>query len=65
MENKVEVVIHKDQVEQWFKPRTFTDREWEVLAYEIQELLEHTIDLQLADIIADLDNLVAQDDKFN
>jgi|APCry1669188879_1035177.scaffolds.fasta_scaffold240500_1 hypothetical protein len=65
MENKVEVVIHKDQVEQWFAPRTFTDKEWEVLAYEIQELLEHTIDLQLADIIADLDNLVEQDSKFD
>ena len=63
MDNEAGYSVSKEQVEAWYAPIKFTDEEWQVIAHEIRELLEHTLDLQLADIVADLENLMADDDE--
>jgi len=62
MENKVEVVITRDELENVYT-RVFTDKEWEVLAGEIESLLEYWIEADVPHIVANLDNLVEQDSK--
>jgi len=64
MENKVDYTVHRSEVEIFFS-RTFTDKQWEVLASEIESIFYHYLWSDLPAIVEDLDNLVEQDSKFD
>jgi hypothetical protein len=63
MENKVEVVITRDELETLYT-RVFTDREWEVLASEIESLIDYWVEADVPSIVANLDSLVEEDSKY-
>lgn len=62
LENKVEYTVYRDQVEGSFG--TLTDRQWEVLASELESRLDVRLEGILSDIVDELDYLVEQDDKY-
>jgi hypothetical protein len=64
MENKVEYIITRNDLENLYT-RVFTDKEWEVLAYEIESLIDYWVEADVPNIISNLDNLVEQDAKFD
>jgi hypothetical protein len=59
MENKVDITVFRDMVS-----KTLTDRQWEVMASHIEgailEFLEENLDIWLDNI----DELVAEEDKY-
>jgi hypothetical protein len=64
MENKVEVVITRDELETLYT-RVFTDKEWEVLASEIESLIDYWVQADVPHIIGNLEHLVSQDEKHD
>jgi hypothetical protein len=64
MENKVEYTITRNDLENLYT-RVFTDKEWEVLAGEIESLIDYWVEADVPHIISNLDNLVEQDAKFD
>lgn len=64
MENKVDYTVSRHEVETFFS-RTFTDKQWEVLASEIESIFYHYLWSDLPSIVEDIDNLVDQDSKFD
>jgi hypothetical protein len=64
MENKVDYTVHRSEVETFFS-RTFTDKQWEVLAGEIESIFYHYLWSDLPAIVDDLDSIVDPDAKFD
>ena len=62
LENKVEIIITRDYCEQ-VAVRLFTDQEWEVLASEVEGMINHYLEMELTSIIDNLDEFVAEDVK--
>jgi hypothetical protein len=64
MENKVDYTVSRQEVETFFS-RTLTDKQWEVLASEIESIFYHYLWTDLPAIVENLDSLVEQDAKFD
>jgi hypothetical protein len=64
MENKVEAVITRDSVES-FVGKVLTDKEWEVLASEIEDTMIHYVWADLPSMMDNLEYNVEQDNKFD
>jgi hypothetical protein len=64
MENKVEAVITRDSVES-FVGKVLTDKEWEVLASEIEDTMIHYVWADLPSMMDNLEYNVEQDSKFD
>ncbi len=64
MENKVEVIVTRSSLETLYA-RVFTDKEWEVLASEIEGMLEYWLETDVPNIIDNLEYLVEQDSKYD
>lgn len=64
MENKVDYTVYKAQVEDYTK-QTFTDREWEVLASDIESFIDYAIWQQITELVEELPQSIADDDKYN
>lgn len=63
LENKVEYTFYRDHLERSFGK--LTDKEWEVLASELEDAIEASL-LELAsDIVDNLPHLVEQDRKYD
>jgi hypothetical protein len=62
MENKVDYSVSRQEVETYFT-RTFTDREWEALASEIENIFYHYLWTDLPLIVEDLENIITEDDN--
>jgi hypothetical protein len=62
MENKVDYTVTRQEVETYFT-RTFTDREWEALASEIENIFYHYLWADLPMIVADLESIIEEDDN--
>ncbi len=63
MENKVEYTVYRDHVEKYIGT-TLSDREWEVLATDIESFMEYAIWQQMAELYEELPQSMEQDDKF-
>ena len=64
LENKVDYTVTREEVGNYFS-RTFTDKEWEVLASEIENIFYHYLWEDLPGIIEDLPNIVKEDSKYD
>jgi hypothetical protein len=64
MENKVDYTISRQAVEQYTN-QTFTDREWEVLASDIESFIDYALYQQLEQLLEELPQSIADDDKYN
>jgi hypothetical protein len=64
MENKVEAVITRDAVES-FVGKELTDKEWEVLASEIEDTMTHYVWADLPSMMDNLEYNVEQDAKYD
>lgn len=64
MENKVEYTVHREQLQTLYA-RVFTDKEWEVLASEIESLIDYWVETDVPNIIDNLEYLVEQDSKYD
>ena len=64
MENKVEAVITRDAVES-FVGKELTDKEWEVLASEIEDTMTHDVWADLPSMMDNLEYNVEQDAKYD
>ncbi len=64
MENKVEYTVYREQLQTLYA-RVFTDKEWEVLASEIEGMLEYWLETDVPNIIDNLEYLVEQDSKYD
>jgi hypothetical protein len=64
LENKVDWSIDRSTVEE-FATRPFTDREWVVVASEIENILDHYFWADLPSVIDQLPDLVAEHDKWD
>ena len=64
MENKVHYTFTREELERFAK-RPVSDREWEVMASEIENLIDFYVNSDLNSLWADIDNLIAEDDKYN
>lgn len=62
LENKVVFEVHRTEVGSMVG-RELTDREWEVMASEIESFLEHYTSIDVPILFDDIDILVAEDDK--
>ena len=62
MENKVDYTIYREEVER-LADKQFTDKEWEVLASEIESFIDYAIWQQMWEIVKELPDLVEQDSK--
>ena len=59
MENKVEYTVTRSDVEAYFT-RTFTDKEWETLAGEIESIFSHYLWTDLPMIVQDLPSIMEE-----
>jgi hypothetical protein len=64
LENKVEHTVYRTEIERMFN-RDFTDKEWEVIASEIEGIFIYYVEKDLPDIIDNLEYLVEQDSKYD
>jgi hypothetical protein len=64
MENKMEYTFTREELERFAK-RPVSDREWEVMASEIENLIDFYVYSDLNSLWDDIDNLIAEDDKYN
>ena len=64
MENKVETVITRAEVEDFFS-KQLTDKQWEIVASSIEDTILYRVWDELPSTIQDLDYLVEQDSKFD
>ena len=64
MENKIVFEVHRTEVSSMVG-RELTDREWEVMASEIESFLEHYTSIDVPILFGDIDSLVAEDDEYN
>ena len=64
MENKVDYTIYREEVER-LADKQFTDKEWEVLASEIESFIDYAIWQQMWEIVKELPDLVEQDSKYD
>ena len=62
MENKVVFQVSREEVVAMVG-RVLTDREWEVMASEIEDFLEYYTNDEVPRLFGDIDHLVAEDDK--
>ena len=62
MENKVDFTFTRKQVEDW-ADRPITDREWEVMASELENALDYYFNDELQRLWLDIDVLIEEDDK--
>lgn len=64
MTNKVDYTFTRQSVESSVG-RTLTDKEWEVMASELEDALDYYFYDEIPRLFADLDFLVQQDSKFD
>lgn len=64
MENKVDYTVYREEVER-LAGKEFTDKEWEVLATEIESFIDYAIWQQMWEIVKELPDLVEQDNKYD
>jgi RNA binding exosome subunit len=64
LENKVEFTFTRDQVE-GYVGHPIEDKQWEVLASEIETALEWYVEQETTSLWNDIDNLVEEDIKFD
>ena len=64
MENKVEFTFTRDQVEGYIG-HPIEDKQWEVLASEIEAALDWYVEQETTNLWNDIDYLVEQDSKFD
>jgi hypothetical protein len=64
LENKVEYTVYRDHVEKHIGA-TLSDREWEVLATDIESFIDYAIWQQMADLYEELPQSIQEDDKYN
>ena len=62
MEDKFVFEVHRTEVSSMVG-RELTDREWEVMADEIESFLEHYTAIDVPLLFADIDTLVAEADE--
>ena len=62
MENKVDYTFTRKQVEDW-ADRPITDREWEVMASELESALDYYLGEEIQRLWLDIDLLIEEDDK--
>lgn len=63
LENQIEVTVERDTAERVLRP--LSDKEWEVLASELESALDELVLPTLQTIYANLDYLLEQDSKFD
>lgn len=63
LENQIEVTVERDTAERILRP--LSDKEWELLASELESALLDTVLPVLRDVYANLDYLLEQDSKFD
>lgn len=63
MENKVEYVVTRSEVENVF--REFTDKEWVVIAGEIENIFYHYLWSDLPNIVEDLPSLLEEYEAYS
>jgi len=63
LENKIEVTIYRDTVEGI--TRQLTDKEWEVMSSELESALIDLVMPTVKGIYSELNNLVAEDSKYD
>jgi len=63
LENKVEYIVTRAEVDNVFS-RTFTDKEWETLAGEIESIFDHYLWSDLPQIVTDLPDIMAENAKY-
>ena len=64
MENKVTYTFTRQQVAEALG-ETLTDKQWEVMASELEDLIDYYFYDELPRVWADIDEMVAQDSKFD
>jgi hypothetical protein len=64
LENKLEILITRSAIDRDYG-LNLTDKQWEVLAVEIDALITGVIETDLPDIIDNLEYLVEQDSKYD
>ena len=64
MENKVDYTFTREQVSNAVG-RILTDKEWEIMASELEDLIDYYFYDELPRVWADIDEMVAQDSKFD
>lgn len=64
MENKVDYTVYRQDVEN-MAGRPLTDKEWEVMASEIEGMLNHYFFNDTPLLLEDIDYLVEQDSKYD
>ncbi len=64
MENKVDYTFTREQVENSVG-KSLTDKQWEVMASELEDALNYYLYDEITRIWEDIDYLVEQDSKFD
>ena len=64
MENKSDYTFYRETVEE-FAGRAITDREWEVMAREIESAFDFYLEQELPRLWGDIEFLVTEADKLN
>ena len=64
MENKVDYTFYRDNIEA-HAGRPITDKEWEVVASEIESALDYYFDQEVIRVWENIDYLVEQDSKYD